>query len=142
MNMKMASKIKDKWLILVVNIVLLIYIVVIGSVGFVYNWKCQILGGKVDLIVLLILMFIFELISTITFQLRIWLTSKSKIRYAATIGAFSWLIAGLQGLFLINGSIEHVNEAATFFIKMPPVFIATFTGIITNNVIKNLKNNI
>lgn len=83
----------------------------------------------------LTIMFGLELLSTITFQLRLWLTSKDKISAAASIGATSWMIAGLQGILLIGGS----NDSIQFLIKMLPVGIATYIGIYTNNIIYKTK---
>lgn len=126
-------------LIVISNLILLIYIVIIGAFGYINNWNANLLGNNTHLFVLLIIMFVFELLSTITFQIRIWLTSKDRIIWAAIIGSISWMIAGFQGLLLINGSINGLNDAATFFIKMPPVLIATFIGILTNYYISKRK---
>lgn len=127
--------VKTKWLILIANILLVIYIIVIGSIGIINNWKANLVGNQVEMIVILIVMFIFELLSTLTFQTRIWLTSKEKITFAAFVGAISWMIAGFQGLLLINGSINGLSDVATFFVKMPSVLTATFVGILTNDII-------
>lgn len=133
----MLKKIKDRQLIIFVNILLLIYIITIGTIAVFNNWYMEILGFKnVWLIWVLLIMFIFELLSTITFQLRIYLTGKNKIRTAAILGAFSWLIAGLQGMILINGSINGIHDALTFIIKAPPISVATFSGILINNIYK------
>lgn len=86
--------------------------------------------------IIFMIMFIFEIMSTITFQLRIWLTQKNKISLAALIGASSWLIAGFQGIMLINGSIDGISDIFTFLLKIPPVFIATFNGILFNTYFK------
>lgn len=126
---------KSKWLILIANILLLIYTIIIGVIGIKNGWKADLVGNKVEMIVILIVMFIFELLSTLTFQTRIWLTSKEKITIAAFVGAFSWMIAGFQGLLLINGTITGLSDIATFFVKMPSVFTATFVGILTNDII-------
>lgn len=127
------SKNKATTLIIVSQIVLLIYIIAIGVYGTTNNIKAHLLSYKVDLWVMLLTMFILELGSTLSFQTRIWLTSKERIILAAFIGGLSWLIAGGQGLILINGSIGNFNELITFLIKIPPVFIATFSGILINN---------
>lgn len=86
---------------------------------------------KIAIPAFLVMMLVLELLSTTTFQLRLWLTSKDKISQAAGVGATSWMIAGLQGILLIGGS----NDSIQFLIKMLPVGIATYTGIYMNNLI-------
>lgn len=127
---------KTYLLILILNLLLLIYISIIGTISVNNDWYGYIVGFKVDLWVLLITMFGFELLSTLSFQTRIWLTSKDRIIIAAFVGGFSWLIAGFQGLLLINGSINGLNDLLTFLVKMPPVFVATVSGILINNLYK------
>lgn len=131
---------KTKIIISIVNLLLVIYLITIAVIAEHNGWYCYILGFKNKLITLLIVMFIFELLSTITFQTRIWLTSKDMITAAAIVGSLSWVIAGIQGLLLINGEIYPLNDIATFFVKMPPVFVATFSGIILNYEIKRIKS--
>lgn len=135
---KMKNKIKKTYLIIgTLNILLLIYLIVIGIISYHSGWKAYILSYKVDLVWLLLIMFIFELLSTITFQFRIWLTSRDKITLAAFIGGLSWLIAGIQGLLLINGTIEPFNnDLISFVFKIPSVFVATVSGILINTIIK------
>ncbi len=123
-------------LILSANLILITYTIIIGIVGWKLDWESNIIGSRTPVVAILIIMFTFELLSTVTFQFRIWLTSKDKIIAAAFVGSISWCIAGLQGLLLINGDITHLNEVQTFFVKMPPVLIATFVGILTNHTIK------
>lgn len=130
----MAKKQRTHFYIAIANILLLLYCITIGIYAHDAGWTAYLLGFKTEVITILITMFCFELTSTITFQLRIWLTSKNKITPAALLGASSWLIAGIQGLLLINGTIDPLNEISTFFIKMPPVFVATFSGILINNI--------
>lgn len=90
---------------------------------------------KIPIPAFLAIMFFLELLSTTTFQLRLWLTGKDKISAAASVGATSWMIAGLQGILLIGGS----NDSIQFLIKMLPVAIATYIGIYTNNIIYKTK---
>ena len=80
-------------------------------------------------------MFIFELISTLTFQLRIKLTSifektkEPKLQFIIPIVAvFSWLVAGFQGVLFINNN-ENIY---TFLLKIPPISFATFLGVFLN----------
>ncbi len=127
---------RHTWLIIIANILLAIYIAIIGIIGYYRHWTSNIWSAKAEVVWILIVMFIFELLSTITFQVRIWLTSKDKITLAAIVGSISWCIAGLQGLLLINGDISGLNEIQTFFVKMPSVLIATFVGILANYTIK------
>lgn len=88
------------------------------------------------------IMFLLELLSTITFQLRMWLTGKDKITTAAMIGSISWLIAGTQAMLLVGGG----NSPFQFLIKMLPIGVATYIGIYMNyliyksNIFKNKKN--
>lgn len=119
---------KNKHLLIITNLILLIYI--LTSIFWLDNYKATLIDVKTHPVFILTIMFIFELISTFTFQARIKLTQKSKYKLAALIGAISWMVAGLQGLVLINGDIDGMNNITTFFIKMPPVMIATFNGIL------------
>ena len=131
---------KSFWLIIGSQIALIIYIIIIGIIGIHKGWKANLVGNEVELIWMLIVMFIFELLSTVTFQTRIWLTSKGKIIWAAFDGSISWMIAGFQGLLLINGDITGLSDIATFFCKMPSVLIATFIGILSNDIVDKKFN--
>lgn len=130
---------KDLIVMLTLNIILALYIIIIGVVMgtntidgtthdmFIFGWKTP--TGLV-----LLIMFLLEIISTITFQLRIYLTSINRIQTAATIGAMSWLIAGVQGMILINGTLIGMNDLVAFSIKLLPVGIATYLGIYFNYI--------
>lgn len=125
---------KNKHILWITHLILITYLVI--TMIFLRNNTGYLMDWKVHPTIIFMIMFIFEIMSTITFQLRIWLTQKNKIRLAALIGASSWLIAGFQGILLINGSIEGINELFTFLLKIPPVFIATFNGILINSYFK------
>ena len=79
--------------------------------------------------VTLLIMFILEIISTLTFQARILLTAKKdKLKYQwiiPAIACFSWFIASMEGLILINDSDTIIK----FIIKFVPVGVATFLGV-------------
>lgn len=77
-------------------------------------------------------MFTLELLSTFTFQKRMKLTaiyttnSTIKLKYTiCVIASISWLIAALQGLFLLSSN----ENILTFLIKLPVVLVATFSGV-------------
>lgn len=125
--------IKNKNIIIIANCLLGIYVTIISIVSYFFKWSATILGEQSNVFTLMLVMFLFELASTTTFQLRIWLTSKQKIKLAALIGGCSWLIAGTQGLLLINGSIDPLIEWQSFLVKIPPVFVATLSGILIND---------
>lgn len=139
MNKELNKKKDILWLWLVIpNILLLIYVIIMGCLGDKYDWNLNLAGTNVSLGVVLLIMFILELLSTITFQTRIWLTSKDKIKLAAFIGALSWMIAGFQGLLVISENITHLDNVASFFIKMPPVLVATFVGILSTSYVNKI----
>lgn len=122
---------KNKNILILTNIILLIYLII--TMILLWNHKGFLMDWEVHPTIIFIVMFIFEILSTITFQLRIWLTQNNKIKLAALVGASSWLIAGFQGILLVNGSISGISEICTFLLKIPPVFIATFNGILINS---------
>ena len=122
---------KNKNILILTNIILLIYLII--TMIMLWNHKGFLMDWEVHPTIIFIVMFIFEILSTISFQLRIWLTQNNKIKLAALVGASSWLIAGFQGILLVNGSISEISEICTFLLKIPPVFIATFNGILINS---------
>lgn len=122
---------KNKHILILTNIVLLIYLII--TTIFLWNHDAYLMDWKVHPTIVFLIMFLFEIISTITFQLRIFFTQRNKIKIAALLGASSWLIAGFQGILLVNGSITGISEMGTFLLKIPPVFIATFNGILINS---------
>lgn len=124
---------KRNFILIFTNLFMIIYIIAVstwGDGGWLFgknvNWACVILT-----------MYIFEQLSTLTFQLRIKLSAKfednpklnSKLKYTVPIvGATSWLIAGVQSIILVAGT----DSIWVFLAKVPPVFIATFNGIYIN----------
>lgn len=122
---------KNKHILILTNIILLIYLII--TMFLLRNHDAYLMDWKVHPTIIFLIMFCFEIISTITFQLRIFFTQRNKIKIAALLGASSWLIAGFQGILLVNGSITGISEMGTFLLKIPPVFIATFNGILINS---------
>lgn len=110
----------------VLNVVLLIFILLIS---FLTNITGRLFDTTVNIGVILIIMYILEILSTLTFQTRILLTSKKdKLKYnwiIPAIATLSWLIASLEGLILINDSDTIIK----FIIKFVPVGVATFLGV-------------
>lgn len=122
---------KNKYILLLTNIILFIYLLI--TMFLLRHNTAYLMDWKVHPTIIFLIMFLFEIISTITFQARIFFTQRNKIKIAALLGASSWLIAGFQGILLVNGSISGISEMVTFLLKIPPVFIATFNGILINS---------
>ena len=122
---------KNKYILILTNIILFIYLLI--TMFLLRNHDAYLMDWKVHPTIIFLIMFCFEIISTITFQARIFFTQRNKIKIAAMLGASSWLIAGFQGILLVNGSISGISEMGTFLLKIPPVFIATFNGILINS---------
>lgn len=119
---------KNNKTIILMNLLLLIYIIVISFL----NFNLQILNLKIHNFFILAIMFTLELLSTFTFQKRMKLTaiyttnSTIKLKYTiCIIASISWLIAALQGLFLLSSN----ENILTFLIKLPVVLVATFSGV-------------
>lgn len=119
---------KNNKTIILMNLLLLIYIIVISFL----NFNLQILNLKIHNFFILSIMFTLELLSTFTFQKRMKLTaiyttnSTIKLKYTiCIIASISWLIAALQGLFLLSSN----ENILTFLIKLPVVLVATFSGV-------------
>ena len=126
---------KDLILFLLLNFFLLIYLLIIGITFKQNNLYMEIYTTKMDVYIVLIIMFFLELFSTLTFSLRIYFTSKEKFNEAAMIGTMSWLIAGMQGILFISGNINFNIENGflfTFLVKAPIIAISTYTGIYFN----------
>ena len=122
---------KNKHILILTNILLFIYLLI--TMFLLRRHDAYLMDWKVHPTIIFLIMFCFEIISTITFQARIFFTQRNKIKIAALLGASSWLIAGFQGILLVNGSISGISEMGTFLLKIPPVFIATFNGILINS---------
>ena len=122
---------KNKHILILTNIILFIYLLI--TMFLLRYHDAYLMDWKVHPTIIFLIMFCFEIISTITFQARIFFTQRNKIKIAALLGASSWLIAGFQGILLVNGSITGISEMGTFLLKIPPVFIATFNGILINS---------
>lgn len=126
---------KDLILFLLLNFFLIIYLLIIGITFKINNLYMEIYTTKMDVYIVLIIMFFLELFSTLTFSLRIYFTSKEKFNEAAMIGTMSWLIAGMQGILFISGNINFNIENGflfTFLVKAPIIAISTYTGIYFN----------
>ena len=126
---------KDLILFLLLNFFLIIYLLIIGITFKQNNLYMEIYTTKMDVYIVLIIMFFLELFSTLTFSLRIYFTSKEKFNEAAMIGTMSWLIAGMQGILFISGNINFNIENGflfTFLVKAPIIAISTYTGIYFN----------
>ena len=122
---------KNKHILILTNILLFIYLLI--TMFLLRHHDAYLMDWKVHPTIIFLIMFCFEIISTITFQARIFFTQRNKIKIATLLGASSWLIAGFQGILLVNGSITGISEMGTFLLKIPPVFIATFNGILINS---------
>lgn len=95
----------------------------------------EIYTTKLDVWIVLLIMFFLELLSTLTFSTRIYFTSKEKFNEAAIIGTISWLVAGMQGILFISGNINFNIENGflfTFLVKAPIIAISTYLGIYFN----------
>lgn len=126
---------KDLVLFLILNFFLIIYLLIIGITFKQNNLYMEIYTTKMDVYIVLIIMFFLELFSTLTFSLRIYFTSKEKFNEAAMIGTMSWLIAGMQGILFISGNINFNIENGflfTFLVKAPIIAISTYLGIYFN----------
>ena len=126
---------KDLILFLLLNFFLIIYLLIIGITFKQNNLYMEIYTTKMDVYIVLIIMFFLELFSTLTFSLRLYFTSKEKFNEAAMIGTMSWLIAGMQGILFISGNINFNIENGflfTFLVKAPIIAISTYTGIYFN----------
>lgn len=131
-------------IMLATHFVLLSYILIISILADKINatWLLGVLFNKqVNIGWVLLLMTILELLSTLTFQLRILFSAKfNKIKtfklrlLVATIAGVSWLIAGVQGIVLIGDS----DNLAKTLIKLLPVFIATFNGVYISLGVNNV----
>lgn len=115
------------WFTIIISNILLGLTIALISVFTDYTSK--LFDTTVNIGVTLVIMFVLEIISTLTFQARILLTSKKdKIKYQwiiPAIACFSWFIASLEGLILINDSDTIIK----FVIKFIPVGVATFLGV-------------
>lgn len=126
---------KDLILFLLLNFFLIIYLLIIGITFKINNLYMEIYTTKMDVYIVLIIMFFLELFSTLTFSSRIYFTSKEKFNQAAIIGTMSWLIAGMQGILFISGNINFNIENGflfTFLVKAPIIAISTYIGIYFN----------
>ena len=126
---------KDLILFLLLNFFLIIYLLIIGITFKQNNLYMEIYTTKMDVYIVLIIMFFLELFSTLTFSLRIYFTSKEKFNEAAMIGTMSWLIAGMQGILFISGNINFNIENGflfRFLVKGRIIAISTYTGIYFN----------
>lgn len=126
---------KDLILFLLLNFFLIIYLLIIGITFKQNNLYMEIYTTKMDVYIVLIIMFFLELFSTLTFSSRIYFTSKEKFNQAAIIGTMSWLIAGMQGILFISGNINFNIENGflfTFLVKAPIIAISTYIGIYFN----------
>ena len=106
---------KELILFLLLNFFLIIYLLIIGITFKQNNLYMEIYTTKMDVYIVLIIMFFLELFSTLTFSLRIYFTSKEKFNEAAMIGTMSWLIAGMQGILFISGNINFNIENGFLF---------------------------
>ena len=117
------------WLYFTIIVANIILGIVILCISLFTNYTSKLFDTTVNIGIVLLIMYILEIISTLTFQARILLTSKKdKIKYnwiIPAIACFSWLIASLEGLLLINDSDTIIK----FIIKFVPVGVATFLGV-------------
>lgn len=117
------------WLYFTIIVSNIILGVVILCISLFTNYTSKLFDTTVNIGIVLLIMYILEIISTLTFQARILLTSKKdKLKYnwiIPAIACFSWLIASLEGLLLINDSDTIIK----FVIKFIPVGVATFLGV-------------
>ena len=126
---------KDLILFLLLNFFLIIYLLIIGITFKQNNLYMEIYTTKMDVYIVLIIMFFLELFPTWTFSLRIYHTTQEKFTEAAMIGTMTWLIAGMQGILFISGNINFNIENGflfTFLVKAPIIAISTYTGIYFN----------
>jgi hypothetical protein len=127
---------KDRLLMLVLHAVLVMYIAVVGIIYKEQNFYMTFNGSEpLSVWYMLIVMFLLELLSTLTFTLRIYYTDKS-FKLAAVFGTLSWIIAGFQGIIFITGDINFgINSLSflySFLTKIPVIGLATFGGIYFN----------
>lgn len=117
------------WLYFTIIVANIILGIIILCISLFTNYTSKLFDTTVNIGIVLLIMYILEIISTLTFQARILLTSKKdKIKYnwiIPAIACFSWLIASLEGLLLINDSDTIIK----FIIKFVPVGVATFLGV-------------
>lgn len=115
------------WFTIIISNILLG--VTIALISVFTDYTSKLFDSTVNIGVTLAIMFLLEIISTLTFQARILLTSKKdKLKYQwiiPAIACFSWFIASLEGLILINDSDTIIK----FVIKFIPVGVATFLGV-------------
>lgn len=115
---------------------LIIILIICNLISFIW---CTIWTSLNKEMYLLFVVYLSELFSTITFQLRIYWTAKNKFYYAATIGAISW-ISGLSGIMIsfVSGLLLKPNaqpedlviaQLIWFALTMIPIGMATFQGI-------------
>lgn len=126
---------KDLILFLILNFFLITYLLIVGITFKFNNLYMEIYTTKLDVWIVLLVMFFLELLSTLTFSTRIYFTSKEKFNEAAIIGTISWLVAGMQGILFISGNINFNIENGflfTFLVKAPIIAISTYTGIYFN----------
>ena len=131
----MKTKNKDLILFLILNFFLITYLLIIGINFKINNLYMEIYTTKLDVWIVLLIMFFLELLSTLTFSTRIYFTSKEKFNETAIFGTISWLVAGMQGILFISGNINFNIENGflfTFLVKAPIIAISTYLGIYFN----------
>lgn len=135
--------------LLITHIMLILYITMMGVLSIYKIMNVEMFGWEVPLWSILIIMYILELMSTFTFQLRIKLTSdyeikgnKKLIEYIPLIAGASWMIAGFQGIIFLTVGLtvnSQISEIELAIIKLVPVFLATYNGVYTTLITKKKK---
>lgn len=126
---------KNVLFLLSTNIVLFIYVgifFIVGELNPSPVFTGVLFNKTINLGWVLLIMCILELMSTLTFQIRINLTARYEITQNQKLkmvvpffAGFSWIIAGLQAIVLIGDSSDLIKTV----IKLLPVFIATVNGV-------------
>lgn len=143
---------KKLWRRLVItHSILLLYIMIIFYITTQnISMDIDMFGKPVSLWVVLLIMYLLELLSTFTFQLRMKLTAdyeltknKKLIEGIPLIAGVSWMIAGFQGIIFLTGGLyttelisQDIDNLTLAFLKLVPVFIATYNGVYTTLIIK------
>ena len=141
---------KKLWIrLMITHFILLLYILATAITSYQgYVMKIDMFGTPIDLWIVLMIMYVLELLSTFTFQLRIKLTSDYEIskdnkliEIVPIIAGVSWMVSGFQGIIFLTalldeGSANDINDLGLAFLKLVPVFIATYNGVYSTMTLK------
>lgn len=153
-NKESKRKLRNR--LLITHTALLVYTIIMLIIYYTGAYTVELVlfdneNWRAPLWSIVILTYIFELTSTLTFQLRMKLTSKYEVGHnkklielIPLIAAFSWGVAGISGIIFFT-STPYMNGAAAYdeallvnILKLTPIFIATYNGVYTTLILKKV----